>query len=270
MDNKRPLTYVFDLDGVIYRGNEPQPHASETLLELARRGHKIFFLTNNATKSRKDYQDKLQGMNIPAQPNQIVTSAYATSLFIKEQGKEKPKAFVVGEAGLIHELESVGVEIVEDVYQNKVDYVVVGLDRGFNYKKLTDAQYAILSGATFIATNPDATYPLEEGKLAPGSGAVVSAVETATSTKPVVIGKPHSYAVKKVLELADATPATSIMIGDRLDTDIAAGNRMKMHTVLVLTGISSLTDAINAPAELKPQHIIPDLEALLNISVEDE
>lgn len=262
----RPQTYVFDLDGVIYRGNEPQPHASETVAHLRHRGNKVFFYTNNATRSRKDYQDKLQGMDIQCQPEEIMTSAYATALFLRESGKTRIQAYVVGEAGLIQELESADVEVLRNGSVGKVDYVIAGLDRQFNYDKLTNAQQAILAGAKFIATNRDATFPIEEGVVIPGGGAIVSAIETASGQTPFVIGKPETYALEKIIKIAGGSSELTVVVGDRLETDILVGNRVGAHTVMVTTGISTREDAETAPLELKPEIIIDDLIELLDIS----
>ena len=261
-----PKTYVFDLDGVIYRGSEAQPHASETVQELKSRGHKIHFFTNNSRKTREDYQTKLAGMGISIGNEKIMTSSYATALYLRENGKPDGCALVVGESGIVHELESIGIRIVQYEDVSSVDYVVVGVDRQFNYDKLTQAQQAILAGAKFIATNRDATFPIENGRIVPGGGAIVSAIETASGIKPILIGKPESYALDKILELDDTNPSESIIIGDRLETDILVGNRLGMRTVLVLTGVSDECSAKAAPPDMKPERIISDLIELIDES----
>lgn len=262
--SKKPQTYVFDLDGVIYRGDEPQPHASDIVRELKHLNRKVYFFTNNATRSRDDYKTKLNGMNVPAELDDIMTSAHATALYLSERGTEGRRAYVVGEAGLIGELTSVGLEVVDDSSVGSIDYVVVGLDRNFTYDKLMHAQQAILGGAQFIATNRDATFPIESGTVIPGGGAIVSAVQTASGIEPIVIGKPATYALNKILEIAESTAEESVMIGDRLETDILLGNIVNMHTALVLTGVATMEDVKVAPAEMKPQRIISDLIELLD------
>lgn len=261
-----PQTYVFDLDGVIYRGDEPQPHASETVRKLRLLGRKVFFFTNNATRSRNDYAEKLRGMDIPVSLDEIMTSAHATALYLKSQGVAPKRAYVVGEEGLIDELEAVGIEVDRNGSGGKVNYVVVGLDRTFNYEKLTCAQQAILAGAKFIATNCDATFPLEDGYVVPGGGTMVSAVQTASGQEPIVIGKPETYAIEMILRIAGSTPAQSVMVGDRLETDILVGNRFGMHTVLITTGVSDEAQAMSAPNEMKPGRIIHNLIELLDES----
>jgi HAD superfamily hydrolase (TIGR01450 family) len=205
-------------------------------------------------------------MGISVGIEKIMTSSYATALYLRENGKPDGCAFVVGESGIVHELESAGIRVVRDEDISSVDYVVVGIDRKFNYEKLTQAQQAILAGAKFIATNRDATFPIENGRVVPGGGAIVSAIETASGVKPILIGKPESYALDKILELEDSKPSESIIIGDRLETDILLGNRLGMHTVLVLTGVSDERAANAAPPEMKPERIITSLIELLDES----
>jgi 4-nitrophenyl phosphatase len=263
---KPPQTYVFDLDGVIYRGNEAQPHASEAVRQLRHRERRVFFFTNNATQSRADFQAKLARMDIPAEPAEIMTSAYATALYLHQKGTMGTRVYVVGESGLVHELESMGLEVVVDPVKHPVDYVVAGLDRHFTYEKLTRAQQAILSGARFIATNRDATLPLEGGNVIPGGGALVSAIETASGTEPITIGKPETFALEMVLEFAGSAPEESVMVGDRLETDITLGNRLGMHSALILTGVADRWSAENAAPSMKPGRIIEDLIELLDES----
>lgn len=262
---KDRLTYVFDLDGVIYRGKEPQPHAKDVVLALRSQGHAVRFYTNNAAKSRDTYLSKLESLGIPTPIDHIMTSSYATALYFVEQNAVGKTVYRVGEQGMAKELEGVGMKVIYDLDEPdaKIDYVVVGLDRDFHYRKLARAQSAILAGAVFIATNEDATFPMEGSKLLPGGGCMVAAIRTATSVEPFVIGKPSPYAYNKILELTGSSPDQSVMIGDRLDTDIAVGNRAGAETVLVLTGVTSRQEAECALGDLKPDRIIATMEELL-------
>ncbi len=267
MVNASPKTYVFDLDGVIYRGEIPLPHASETLLELEHRGRKVFFFTNNSAAHRDDYLSKLSDMGIPVSYDKLMTSAYATVLYLKEHDGTGRKAYVVGGAGLVRELREAGVDVVcESESPACVDYVIVGLDREFTYDKLKFAQHAILSGAKFIATNTDATYPVEDGVVLPGGGSIVASIRTASGAEPVVIGKPETYALEKILEFAGTTAEESVMVGDRLETDILLGKRAGMHTVLPLTGVTDERMVVEAPFEMKPERVIRYLDELLDES----
>lgn len=263
--SKGRLTYVFDLDGVIYRGKELQPYAREVVLTLRDQGHAVRFYTNNAAKHRDTYLSKLESMGIPTPVDHIMTSSYAAALYFLEQNAAGKTAYRVGETGMAKELEAAGMKVVYDVEEPdaRIDYVVVGLDREFHYRKIARAQDAILSGARFIATNEDATFPMEGGRLMPGGGCMVSAIRTATGVDPIVIGKPSVYAYNKILELTGCAPEDSIMIGDRLDTDIAVGNRAGAQTVLVLTGVTTREEGESATGDYRPKRIIETLEELL-------
>jgi len=256
-------TYIFDLDGVIYRGDELQAGAAETIRTLLSRSKRVYFLTNNSTLSRRDYARKLTRLGIPTGPDVIMTSAYAAALYLKEQEPRGCTAYVVGESGIRDELRAVGVHVVSRLDNGAADFVVVGLDRRFNYRKLLEAQQAILGGAEFIATNGDPTFPLEEGLIAPGGGSIVSAIQTATGVEARVIGKPQTYSLEKIMALAGTRPDESIIIGDRLDTDIGLGKKAGAHTALVLTGVTTEDEARNAPPEMKPDRIIRSLLELL-------
>ena len=259
------LTYVFDLDGVVYRGSQPQPHAPEVIQALRGQGRLVRFFTNNSSLSRKSYSSKLESMGIPTPVGDIMTSSYATALYLVEEHASGKTVYQIGEQGITEELEQVGMNVVTNCGDPdaRIDYVVIGIDRDFTYSKLARAQKAILDGAGFIATNADATLPIEGGGLLPGSGSLVAAVRTATRVDPVLIGKPQTYAFDKILEMTDTPPSRAVIIGDRLETDMAVGNRAGARTVLVLTGIASREDAERAQGELKPDRIIETLQELV-------
>ncbi len=259
-------TYVFDLDGVIYLGDTPFPDSASTLRALADAGHKVYFLTNNSGRTRSDYRRKLSSMGISVSDDQIMTSAYATALYLSQQGAKGKYAFVIGESGVVSELESVGINAVTQTNTHpftQIDFVVVGIDRLFSYQKLLFAHAAITQGhAQFIATNRDATVPMELGEV-PGCGSLVAAVACATSTEPILIGKPKPYSLNEILKLAGSDAAQSYLVGDRLDTDIAAGNQAGVATILVLTGIATEAMARQATGDQKPSRIIGHLAQLL-------
>lgn len=265
MSRQDRLTYVFDLDGVVYRGDEPQPHAAETISTLRNRGHVVRFLTNNSSLSRKAYADKLGRLGIPASVDEIMTSSYAAALYFVESDAAGRTVYLIGQEGLSQELRAVGMRIVKDGESPDapIDYVVVGIDREFTYNKLARAQRAILAGAKFIATNEDMTFPAEGGRILPGNGSLVAAVRAATSVEPFVVGKPHDYALLKILELTDTPRDRAVIVGDNLATDIVVGNRVGIHTVLVLTGLTSREQAEAATGDMKPARIIETLVELV-------
>lgn len=258
-------TYIFDLDGVIYLGETPISDSPSTIETLKRAGKKVYYLTNNSGRSRADYQAKLARMGIPAEQDKIFTSAYATALYLSHRAAGKT-AYVVGESGIVSELESFGIRPITatDVLSyTQIDYVIVGIDRQFTYEKLRFAHAAITRGhAEYIATNLDATFPMEEGEI-PGGGSIAASITTATGREPFVIGKPKPYALTAILEAAGVGPKDAVLVGDRLDTDIAAGNNVGVATVLVLTGVTSDAMAQQAPPAWKPTRIIGCLSQLL-------
>jgi len=259
------LTYVFDLDGVVYRGDEPQPQAADTIANLRSHRQIVRFYTNNSSLSREAYSAKLGRLGIPTPIDDIMTSSYATALYFVENHATGRTVYQIGQEGVTHELEAVGMKVIRngDDPDAPIDFVVVGIDWDFTYRKLARAQNAILAGAKFIATNEDMVFPTEGGKVLPGNGSLVAAVRAATSTEPFVIGKPHGYALHKILELTDTPPERAIIVGDNLATDIAAGNRAGIHTVLVLTGLTSREQAEAAVGDMKPERIIETLAELV-------
>ena len=259
--------YVFDLDGVMYLGDTAIAYAADAVTRLRTAGKHVYFLTNNSGRTRADYKQKLaqvNGLDVPEET--IFTSAFATALYLKQRGAAGRSAFVIGEPGLAAELAASGglipVTQPDSVDFHDIDYVVVGIDKNFTYDKLRFAHAAITRGhAQFIATNRDATFPMETGEI-PGGGSLVAALATAAGREPITIGKPETHAYEAILEAAKATAADSVMIGDRLDTDIAVGNRSGAFTVLVLTGVTSPDQAHSAPPEWRPDQIIGDLREL--------
>mgnify|MGYP001611228618 CR=1 FL=1 len=255
-------TYIFDLDGVIYRGKRVIKGASETLETLRERGHSLFFLTNDTSRTRAGYVAFLKRMGIQCTIEEVMTSAYATALYFKRNSILDANIFVIGGKGVKEELKNVGIEIIEDLNcKRKVDYVIIALDKAFNYKKLVKAQQAILSGAIFIATNGDLLAPREE-LILPGAGALVAAIKAVTGCSPIIIGKPETFSLELILnggkDIGDV-----ILIGDTLKTDIMAGNRIGAQTVLVLTGVTSLEEAGQTNGDLKPDMILEDITKLI-------
>jgi len=259
--------YVFDLDGVLYLGDTAIPYAAEAVTRLREAGKQVYFLTNNSGRTRADYRQKLDDVNGLYVPEEsIFTSAYASALYLRARGASGRTAFVIGEPGLAAELAESGglipITQPDSVDFRDIDYVVVGIDRQFTYDKLRFAHAAITRGkAQFIATNRDATFPMEVGEI-PGGGSLVAALATATGREPVTIGKPETHAYEAILQAAKVTASKSVMIGDRLDTDIAVGRRAGAHTVLVMTGVTSPEQAASAPPEWRPEFIIGDLREL--------
>jgi 4-nitrophenyl phosphatase len=259
-------TYVFDLDGVVYLGNQSIPDSSSAINTLLSRNKSVYYLTNNSSVTRLDYVNKLRGMGIETVETNIYTSAYATALHLRNEGATGSNVFVIGEFGVQQEIESVGITVFTDpktTNPSSIDFVVVGIDRAFTYDKLNFAHECIVRGhAEFIATNRDSTYPSEIGTI-PGAGSLVISVAESTAREPLTIGKPSPTALLEIVSATGGSLESTIMIGDRLDTDIACGNRAGTYSGLVLTGVTSVEDAINAQGDEKPTIILGTLADLL-------
>jgi len=253
--------YVFDLDGVIYRGGKKLlPGVKEALSFLKGRGEEVCFLSNNSTLSRFGYLKRLTRLEIETRLANLFPSSYLAAIYFTEnEERKKSKVFVIGEEGLFEELRKVKIKITSNT--EEADYVVVGMDREFNFEKLCLAHKAILKGAKFIATNIDLTFPVEEGTL-PGAGAIIKAIEASTKKSPLILGKPETFGIETVMKKKGYSPENTILIGDRLETDILAGKRTGVTTILVLSGITNKEDLKKAPPSHQPDYIISSLREL--------
>lgn len=225
---------IFDLDGTLYRGAEPTPDAVETVRILRNRGVKVRFLTNNSGRSQQEICDKLYAMGFETELNEVYTSAMGAASYCQAKGVRT--AFVIGESGLKEALRAAGLVEAE----SSPDAVVAGICRQFTYNLLRDAQRHILGGARFIATNTDATYPLEQGRLEPGAGAIIAALTTCTGVNPTTIGKPEPYLIQTILDDCGLKPTEALVVGDRIETDILAGQRAGCQVHLVMCGTTTV------------------------------
>ena len=258
---RRVKAVILDLDGVIYRGHTSIPGAKETTQWLEEKSYPVYYFTNNSTKTRESYVELLASYGISSDVDHIVTSASLTAQYFTENGLSPATALVVGEAGLAEELRRAGVRVVHRRGKRPIDFVVVGMDRKFTYGKMYEAQQAIRAGARFIATNRDATYPVE-GNVIPGGGSVVMAVATAAEQEPILIGKPSPEAGRLITHRAGVEPDEALIVGDRLETDIEVGRRGGLLTCLVLTGISTESEAMALPADSQPHWIVDSIRDL--------
>ncbi|MFX0113065.1 MAG: HAD-IIA family hydrolase [Candidatus Hodarchaeota archaeon] len=234
--------FLFDLDGVIWRGQKAIPGAQSFLEALEKSGKLIAYITNNSTKTKEQYIAKLRSFNIQATAEQIYTSAYATAELLKKWGKKT--AYVVGGDGIRDALQQVGIEINSFFSDEPPDAVVVGMDVNFTYATLRTAMRAILSGADFVGTNPDTSFPAEDG-ISPGAGTMIAAISTGVGFSPkIVVGKPNPEMLLQAMELFNVSPENTVMIGDRLSTDIASGINANTATVRVMTGVKDHSELI--------------------------
>ncbi len=230
---------ILDMDGVLYRGDRPIEGSTEAVDFLRRSGKKVVFLTNNSECSRSTYLKKLARMGIPAADGDVITSGQVAADYVRKRNP-KAKVFVIGGEGLIGEIKAAGLEIVPP---EKATHLVVGIDQSLTYEKLRRGLQAILSGAEFVATNPDTVYPTEDG-LSPGAGSIIAALERSSGKKPdVLIGKPSPRTIKFTLGAIGKKPKETVMIGDQIETDIKAGKRAGLMTILVLSGVTRPEEA---------------------------
>lgn len=252
--------FIFDMDGVLYRGEQQLPGVVDLINALEIRGLPYIMATNNSMSTPASYVKKLARMGIETTPDRILTSATATRVYLIDQLSPGSKIFVIGMPPLSEQLFADSPHVKVDEPGDDTAAVVIGLDLDFTYDKLKAGSRAIRGGARFVATNTDATLPTEEG-LVPGAGSIVRALETASGVKPVTIGKPEPTTLIMSARVMGVEPAQCIMIGDRLDTDVLAGYRAEMLTALVLTGVSTRADI--ADAEVLPDLVFSDLTTLL-------
>ena len=260
----RVSTFIFDLDGVIWRGESAIVGAAASVGLLKQKGKRCFYATNNSSRAPGWFVERLEKMGISAQIEDVVTSATATATFIK-RNFGNPRVFVVGEDGVQNLLRDAGATVfaVDNATEtSEVEVVVAGIDRSFNYEKLKLAQAFILKGARFIATNRDATFPVENG-VVPGAGSIVAAIAVASGTEPLSMGKPQPAMLLEILAQFGLNAEEVVMIGDRLDTDIACGARAGIGTILVGTGVTSLEEGREAKGEEKPDLMFSDLPSML-------
>jgi HAD superfamily hydrolase (TIGR01457 family) len=235
---------ILDMDGVVWRGDSPIGDLAAIFQRIRERGLKFVFATNNSTKTSEQYVAKLKEFGVEVEPWQVVTSSQAAARAMAQTYPQGTKALVIGEDGLRVPLEQEGFEIVSLESAPEAQVVVMGMDRGVSFEKLSEATLLIRKGARFYATNMDKTFPTPRGQI-PGAGAWASVIITATNVEPIVAGKPFPFLMELSLEKLRSTKAETLVVGDRLETDIAAGQRVGCRTALVLSGVSTKVQAEN-------------------------
>ncbi len=233
--------FLFDLDGVLYRGEEPVRAAPEAVARLRSMGRRIAFVTNNSSRTPGAVARLLRRIGIEADVGEVQTSALATADLLVARGIRD--AFVVGEEGVVEALQDRGISVLEGD-PDRAEVVVVGLDREATYAKLRTASLLVERGATLVATNADASFPAPDGRW-PGAGALLAAIETTTGVHAEVVGKPQAPLLRAALERAGG--GRPLLVGDRLDTDIAGAVALGWDSLLVLTGVTVRADLDGAP-----------------------
>lgn len=240
--------YIIDMDGVLVQGNRIIPGADDFINRLREQDRKFLLLTNNPVYTPRDLAHRLQAIGIHIQEDQIFTSALATASFLHRQ-RPDGKAFVLGESGLTEAIHNIGY-IITDM---NPDYVVLGETLAYNFQMIKKAIRLIHDdGARFIATNPDPSGP-SEGGLVPACGAMAALIEKASGVAPLFVGKPNALMMRTALNFLNVHSENTIMVGDRMDTDIVAGVTSGMETILVLSGVTKEEDIDKFP--YVPTHI---------------
>ncbi len=285
---------IFDMDGVLYRGSLVMPYAKETLDRLRGAGWDIFFATNNSTATRLDYLRRLGTLGLGGDLDHIVTSGYATAHYLERRRPKPTDVLVIGADGLRQEIREVGISVrdadtlpgsrpppaaaadgVDPGAMRRYlvsldlppapDAVVVGLDLHLTYAKIAEAQRAILAGAEFVCSNRDRAYPVE-GRLLPGAGTIVAAIEVATGAKALCIGKPEPFLFQEAIRRAGKPGSDRVVVvGDSTDYDVVAAHRVGAVGVLITTGLTERDALDKASGDAVPDRVIHSLEELFDL-----
>ncbi|HOO98211.1 MAG TPA: HAD-IIA family hydrolase [Bacteroidales bacterium] len=252
---KNKAGFIIDMDGVIYHGNKLLDGVNEFLSWLEKTGKHYLFLTNSSERTPKELHEKLKRLGIIVGEEHFYTSALATAAFLANQ-TPNGSAYVIGDAGLIHALYSVGYTT------NNVnpDYVVVGDTHGYNFEKIELAVNLVRKGARLIGTNPDISGPVESG-ITPSTKALIAPIEIVTGKKAYFVGKPNPLMMRIALKKLGLQREEAIVIGDRMDTDIRCGLESEIDTLLVLSGITDRDDIDKFP--YRPQYVLKGVVDLI-------
>ena len=233
---------IIDMDGVIWKGDAPIGDLPAIFSRIRERGLKFVFATNNSTKTSEQYVAGLKDFGVEVEIWQVITSSQAVAHAVAQKFPRGTKVLMIGEDGLRIPLEQEGFEIIAVENAPQAQVVVMGFDRGINFSKVSEATLLVRNGVPFYATNMDKTFPTPRGQI-PGAGAWISVITTATNLQPTVAGKPFPFLMEFALEKLGTEKAETLVIGDRLETDIAAGQAVGCPTALVLSGVSTKEQA---------------------------
>ena len=249
---------ILDMDGVLWRDQEEIGNLRQLFREFRRANIKVALATNNAMRSSLQHLEKIRSFQVEdLEPWQVVSSSDAAAFYLKSKFPQGGGVYVVGETPLVEVIENAGFRFDEQ----SALAVVAGIDRTVTYSKLNKATHLIRNGAFFIGTNPDKTYPTPDG-LAPGAGAILAAIEAAAGVAPWIVGKPSPAMYEIALERLGTKPSETLVVGDRIDTDISGAQVIGCKTALVLSGVTTLNQAMAWNPQ--PDFILPDLTAVLN------
>ena len=260
------MLLLVDLDGVVYRGQQPVPGVAPLLRRRADGGDRVIFVTNNSSRHRDDYRAHLEQLGLPADADSIVTAARATAVLLAGRDPRPRAVMVLGGPGLAHELRDEGLRVVPPTERGlaaDADAVCVGVDFRLTYRRLSITAGTVRRGALFVATNRDPVYPAADGELLAGAGAMVAAVATAAGRQPdITVGKPEPRLFEAAAEIAGMPVAEAIVIGDNLFSDIAAARAVGARSILMLTGVTTPGMVATLPDAERPTAIARDAEEL--------
>jgi len=249
---------LLDLDGTVYRGTEAVPGAAGVVAEIRDSGTAVRFVTNNASRSPEQVADHLRELGVPTDLTEVCTSAQAAAAVLADRLPRDATVLVVGTNALVDEVRKVGLRPTAQASTDVVA-VVQGLSQNVGWRELSEACVAIRAGALWVACNVDPTLPTERGQMI-GNGALVAAVVTATGATPVVAGKPSRPLLDQAASSAEAK--RPLVVGDRLDTDIAGAAAAELDSLLVLSGVTTPLDVLMAGPRQRPDYLAADLSGL--------
>lgn len=250
---------ILDMDGVLWRGDAPIGSLPAIFAQIARRGLKTVFATNNSTRTPQQYVEKLAGLGVSVEPWQVVTSSLAATNLLTQRFPQGGPVFAIGETGLMQALREANFSPLPVEQAEQAQAVVMGIDRSVNFDKLAEATLLVRRGIPFYATNPDKTFPTPRGEI-PGAGSWYAIVVSASGVEPIIAGKPGSAMMELALQRLGLPRQKVVVVGDRIETDILAGQAAGCPTALVLSGVSTRAQGeAHRPAL---DFIAPDLESL--------
>jgi 4-nitrophenyl phosphatase len=252
---------IIDMDGVIWKADTPIGDLESTFKRIRERGLKFVFATNNSTKTTEQYVAQMAKFGVEVEPWQIITSSQAAAHAVAQKFPAGIKVFMIGEDGIRLALEEKGFEVVSTENASSAEVFVMGIDREINFDKVAEATLLVRNGIPFYGTNTDKTFPTPRGEI-PGSGAWLSIITTATGVEPIIAGKPYPYLMDLSLEKLGVNKEEALVVGDRLEKDIAAGQKAGIPCALVLSGVSTQEEA--DAWELKIDVIAKSLSELVN------
>ncbi len=250
---------VIDMDGVLWNDNAPIGNLHRIFEKINQMGYKFILATNNPTRTIDEYHTKLAGFGVNLEPWQIINSAQALGLYLKQKYPLGASIYAIGEPSFKETLSQYGMKIVDEISPNP-DVVAASVDFQFSYEKLKHASLMIQSGSYFVGTNLDATFPTPEG-LIPGGGSIIGAIQIASGYAPKIIGKPQPALYEMALSRLQLEPNDTLAIGDRYETDIVGAKAAGIHSAMVLSGATSF-EVVKKFTD-QPDVIVEDLTQLI-------